>query len=133
MQLTYIEKRISQVNDSLVINENALKDFLTSNRATAQSPQLVLEQSRLNRQIQVYATIVTELQRQLEIARIDEIRDAPIINVQEWAGVPVVKAGPSRTRSVILLFMPILIFSLLFYLNYDSIKAYLKKRYFAKQ
>ena len=127
MQLMYVEKRISQVNDSLFTVENALKDFLFSNRVTTQSPQLVLEQSRLNRQIQIYQTIVIELTRQLEIARIDEIRDAPIINVQEWAGIPVVKAGPKRSQYVILAFMLILFITILFYLFYDSIKAYLKR------
>jgi uncharacterized protein involved in exopolysaccharide biosynthesis len=122
----YIEQRVSQINDSLSIAENALKDFLSNNRVTTQSPQLILEQSRLNRQIQIYQTIVIELIRQLEIARIDEIRDAPIINVQEWAGVPIVKAGPKRRQYVILVFILILCFSILFYLFYDPFKAYLK-------
>ena len=126
MQLMYIEQRVSQINDSLSIAENALKDFLSNNRVTTQSPQLILEQSRLNRQIQIYQTIVIELIRQLEIARIDEIRDAPIINVQEWAGVPIVKAGPKRRQYVILVFILILCFSILFYLFYDPFKAYLK-------
>ena len=127
MQLTYLEKRVSQVKDSLFLVENTLKDFLAGNRVIAQSPQLTLERSRLDRQIQIYQAIVIELTRQLEIARIDEIRDAPIINVQEWAGVPVVKAGPKRVLYVISAFVLILFLSALFALYYDSFKPYLAR------
>lgn len=127
MQLTYLERRVSQVNDSLFIVENALKDFLSGNRVITQSPQLGLARSRLDRQIQIYQTVVIELTRQLEIARIDEIRDAPIINMQEWARVPVVKAGPIRILYAIAAFVLILSISALSFLFYDSFIAYLRR------
>ncbi|MFA5832055.1 MAG: hypothetical protein WDA22_01140 [Bacteroidota bacterium] len=124
MQRIYIEKRVLQVNDSLFYAENLLKDFVLRNRVISQSPQLLLEQTRLNRQIQIYQTLVIELTRQLELARIDEIRDAPIINVQEWAGIPVLESGPRRMQTMLSASFVIFFCSLLFFLFNDLIGVY---------
>ena len=54
-QSFYLEKRTSQIKDSLVIAEDKLKNFREQNRITAQSPNLLLEQGRLMRNVEILA------------------------------------------------------------------------------
>ncbi len=49
------------------------------------------------RNVEILQTVYVELTKQLEIAKIDEIKDAPVLNVKEFAKSPVKKAGPRRT------------------------------------
>lgn len=109
-QRSYIEKRIAQIKDSLEKSENILRDFREQNRIVVQSPALMLEQSRLIRTVEILQTVFIELTKQLEIAKIDEIKDAPIINVREYAKDPVIKVAPRRV--VILFFIMIISFLL---------------------
>ena len=77
-QSFYLEKRTSQIKDSLVIAEDKLKNFREQNRITSQSPNLLLEQGRLMRNVEILQTVFIELTKQLEIAKIDQIKDAPV-------------------------------------------------------
>ncbi len=106
-QRFYIEKRISQVKDSLSIAENKLRYFRDRNRIVEQSPNLFMEQSRLMRNVEIQQAVFVELTKQLEIAKIDEIKDTPVINSREEAKESVLKAGPSRLK----------IFSIFFFLS----------------
>ena len=109
-QRFYIEKRISQVKDSLSIAENKLRYFRDRNRIVEQSPNLFMEQSRLMRNVEIQQAVFVELTKQLEIAKIDEIKDTPVINFREEAKDSVLKAGPSRLKILsILLFLSIMI------------------------
>ena len=101
-QRFYIEKRIQQVKDSLTNAEEKLKSFREQNRVVAQSPQLLMEQGRLMRNVEIQQAVYIELNKQLEIARIDEIRDTPVLNVKEKAAESILKAGPKRLNTLIL-------------------------------
>jgi uncharacterized protein involved in exopolysaccharide biosynthesis len=108
-QRYYLEKRVDQIKDSLSICENNLRDFREQNRMITQSPNLLLEQGRLMRNVEIQQNVYIELTKQLELAKIDEIKDAPIVNIKEIAQNPVEKAGPRRK----IMFIMILFFSLL--------------------
>lgn len=115
-QRKYIEKRLLQVKDSLSISENALKNFREENRIVAQSPALLLQQDRLTRNVQILQNVYIELNKQLEIARIDEIKNTPIVNVEEYAKDPVQKAGPHRAVIfVVIVFLSLLITALYYF------------------
>jgi len=101
-QRFYIEKRIQQVKDSLTNAEEKLKSFREQNRVVLQSPQLMLEQGRLMRKVEILQTVFIELTKSLELAKIDEIRDMPVVNVKEHAADPIIKAGPKRLNTLIL-------------------------------
>jgi hypothetical protein len=47
------------------------------------SPQLMLEQERRIREGQMNTTLHTELKKQYKLAKIEEIRNIPIINVMD--------------------------------------------------
>jgi len=125
-QRFYIEKRIIQVKDSLTIAENQLRNFRSRNRIVEQSPALFLEQSRFMRNVEIQQAVFVELTKQLEIAKIDEIKETPVINFRETAQDPVIKAGPPR--AIILLLIVFLSFSgtSSYYLFSKRIRNYLK-------
>ena len=125
-QSFYLEKRTKQIKDSLNIAENALKNFREQNRITSQSPNLLLEQSRLMRNVEILQTVYIELTKQLEVAKIDEIKDAPVLNVEEYAKSPVQKAGPNRTRSLILIMFLSVLLSGAYFLYKDNFIKYFK-------
>ena len=101
-QRLYIAKRLGQLKDSLTFAENALKDFRERNRMVVQSPELTLKQARLSRNVEILNAVFLELSKQLELAKIDEVKDTPIINIREFAKDPVIKAGPKRLNTLII-------------------------------
>ena len=125
-QSFYLEKRTSQIKDSLAIAENKLKNFREQNRITAQSPNLLLEQGRLMRNVEILQTVFIELTKQLEIAKIDQIKDAPVLNVKEPAKNPVKKAGPKRTYALIIIMFFSVIFSTMYFIFKDDVTKYVK-------
>ena len=124
-QRYYLEKRVEQIKDSLSICENKLRDFREQNRMVIQSPNLLLEQERLLRNIQIQQNVYIELTKQLELAKIDEIRDTPILNIKEIAQNPIIKTGPKRVLIVIF----IMFFSFLATGSYYLFEDIIKKTY----
>ena len=120
-QRHYIEKRILQVKDSLNKAEQKLKDFREKNRQISQSPSLLLKQNNLLRDVEILQTVYIELNKQLELAKIEEIKDTPILNVKEFAKDPIKKAGPKRIIIFIVVFILSLILSVLFILYHSQI------------
>ncbi|MFA6540128.1 MAG: hypothetical protein WCT99_00855 [Bacteroidota bacterium] len=106
-QRIYIEKRTDQVQDSLRIAEETLKGFREKNRVTA-TPQLLLDLTRLVRNVDILQAVYIELTKQMELIKLEEVKDSPIINIREGAGIPVKKEGPKRA----IYFILIMIFSL---------------------
>ena len=123
-QLLYIERRMGQVKDSLTTAEDKLRDFREQNRMVVQSPELMLVQSRLSRNVEILGAVFLELSKQYELAKIDEIKDTPIVNVRDYAKNPVIKAGPKRLVTLItVMFLAVLFFGL--YLGFKpSIQKY---------
>ncbi len=122
-QRFYIEKRLLQVKDSLSSAENKLKNFREENRLIA-SPALQLEQGRLLRNVDIMQAVYMELNKQLEIAKIDEIKETPVLNVKELAKDPVIKAGPKRGVIFVVIMFTSILLSALFFMFRDEIKKY---------
>ena len=96
-QLGWIEVRLKEVEDELHNAEDQLKDFRENNRRIADSPQLVLKQDRLIRDVTVKSTIFIELKKQYELAKLEEIKNITIVNVLDPGRPSVKKEGPRRT------------------------------------
>ncbi|HRQ54284.1 MAG TPA: Wzz/FepE/Etk N-terminal domain-containing protein [Ignavibacteriaceae bacterium] len=125
-QSYYLDKRTTQIKDSLNIAENKLKIFREQNRITSQSPNLLLEQGRLMRDVEILQTVFIELTKQLEIAKIDQIKDAPVLNIKEYAKNPVKKAGPKRASSLIIIMFFSSLLSGLYFIFKQDFKNYYK-------
>jgi uncharacterized protein involved in exopolysaccharide biosynthesis len=103
-QRKFIEGRLVEVKKDLTNSEDALKDFRERN-SQVRSPQLLLEQGRLERDLQINNTLFIELKKQYELAKIEEVKNMPVINVLDRARAAVYKDRPRRSVIVIVTFM----------------------------
>ncbi|GIW56586.1 MAG: LPS biosynthesis protein [Nitrospiraceae bacterium] len=101
----FIEGRIQTAEQELRRAEEDLKTFYERNRTWQQSPQLVVEEDRLRRQVQLRQEVYLTLNREYETARIEEVNDTPVITVIDRAVPPQEKSKPKRTLMVILAFV----------------------------
>ena len=76
------------------------------------------------RNVEILQTVFIELTKQLEIAKIDQIKDAPVLNVKEYAKNPVKKAGPKRAITLITIMFFSFILSSLYFVFKDDVKKY---------
>lgn len=102
-QRKFVEDRLAEVKQDLTKAENTLKEFRERNRQVL-SPQLLLEQERLIRDVQINATIYTELRKQFELVKIEEVKNIPVINVMDSARAPAKKDKPKRAIIVLSVF-----------------------------
>ena len=75
-----------------------MERFLRDNRTFASSPQLMFENDRLQRDVAMRQQIMAGLTQAYEQARIDEVRNTPVITVVQRPEAP---ALPDRRRLVL--------------------------------
>jgi tyrosine-protein kinase Etk/Wzc len=68
---------------------------------TTKLPDLTLQYARLLRDAKVQETVQGLLTQQYEMARIQEVKDSPTVQVLDTAQVPEIKIGPNRKRIVV--------------------------------
>jgi uncharacterized protein involved in exopolysaccharide biosynthesis len=98
----FIEQRAADGERDLHDTEEALKRFYQANRSWQQSPQLVFEEGRLRRQVELRQELYLTLRREYETARIEEVNDTPVITVIDSAAVPQRKSSPKHTLWAVL-------------------------------
>lgn len=98
----FIERRLAEVGLDLRRAENTLQEFLRQNRDYTNSPMLTFEHTRLNREVVLQHTMYTSLSQAYEQAKIEEVRDTPLISVIGEPEVPVHANARGRLFSVIL-------------------------------
>ena len=79
-KISFINNRIKSVQTELDISEQALKDFNEQNRQIS-SPSLLLDQDRLNRDVEIQKGIFVTLKQQLELAKIEEIQKSSVVQI----------------------------------------------------
>ncbi len=79
-KIEFIENRIRSVEDDLIESELKLKKFNEQNRQIS-SPALQLELDRRTREVELQKNIYLTLKQQLELAKIDQIQKASIIQI----------------------------------------------------
>lgn len=77
----FVEQRLEAARRELDEWEEELRRFLEANRSYAESPRLSFEADRLQRRVNLHQQVVTTLSQAYEQARIDEVRDTPVITV----------------------------------------------------
>jgi uncharacterized protein involved in exopolysaccharide biosynthesis len=85
----FTEQRLGEVRRDLREAEDALQRFLQRNRDYRNSPELNFQQERLQRDVQLQQQLFTTLSESYEQAKIEEVRDTPVITVVESPRVPV--------------------------------------------
>ncbi|MDG5815532.1 Wzz/FepE/Etk N-terminal domain-containing protein [Chitinispirillales bacterium ANBcel5] len=96
----FIEERIKEVRNDLNRSENALVRFKERN-LMSRSPQIQLEEARLQRQVTLNQEIYLQFQKQYEMVRIEELDDQTLVQVVRNPDVPVRRSRPRRTQLVI--------------------------------
>ncbi len=100
--LKYIQNRLDSVKLELKQAEEALKGFRERNRNIAQSPDLQTRQMRLQRQLTIKQEVYLLLQKELEMTKIELVKETPVINIVDHAEPPALRTEPKRTLIVII-------------------------------
>lgn len=98
----FIANRMEEAQVDLRSAENALQAFLQNNRQFQNSPELIFEHDRLQRQVSMRQEVYTSLVQAYQEARIAEVRNTPVITVVEPAEIPVTP-DPRRLHLKLLL------------------------------
>lgn len=98
----FIAERADSARVELAATEDALATFQARNRAYAQSPDLLLQYQRLERAVAVKQEIYGNLSRSLEEARIEEVKEAPVVTIVDPPRAGWRKAEPRRRQVVAL-------------------------------
>lgn len=126
-QRKWIEGRLVEVKRDLEKSEGVLKEFRENNRRVIDSPQLLMEQDRLNREVQINSTLYIELKKQYELAKIEEIKNIPIINVMDPARPAARRESPKRFNIVLTFFSLSFLGSLLYVIGVKRHNEALRK------
>lgn len=84
----FVEARLAVAQDTLRAAEARLQAFLQRNRAYQNSPQLQFAYDRLERAVNMQQQLYTSLAQSFEAARIDEVRNTPVITLMEPPDLP---------------------------------------------
>ena len=84
----FIEARLADARRELRVAEDQLEQFQRRNRQWQNSPELAFQAERLNREVTMQQQIFTNLAQAYEEAKIDEVRDTPVITVVEPPEMP---------------------------------------------
>ena len=85
----FIEQRMMEVGADLRAAEDRLADFMRQNREYTSSPELFLQYERLSREISLQQQLFVSLAESFEQAKIEEVRNTPVISILETPEVPV--------------------------------------------
>lgn len=77
----FISGRITEARSDLLVGERTLQDFLRQNREFRNSPDLMFEHDRLEREVLMRQEVYSSLLRSQEQVRIDAVRDTPLITI----------------------------------------------------
>jgi uncharacterized protein involved in exopolysaccharide biosynthesis len=98
----FIERRLAEAQAQLSQAEDNLQSFLTENRDFRSSPSLQLEFDRLNRNVSSRQSLYNSLATSYEQAKIEEVRDLPVITILEPPEMPILPDPHGGKRKVIL-------------------------------
>lgn len=101
----FLETRVADALQGLHDAEDQLRHFYEQNRRLVDSPQLLFEETRLKRQVDLRQELYTTLSKQLETTRIDEVNDTPTITVIDPPFASSRPDGPGIPTLVVLAFL----------------------------
>jgi uncharacterized protein involved in exopolysaccharide biosynthesis len=109
----FVADRLEEAAADLRAAEDELQGFLRQNRQFEYSPELRFEHSRLERQVGMRQQIVNSLAQSLEQARIEGVRDTPVITIvdpPQESSVPIARGSVQRALLGLLLGLLLAVF-----------------------
>ena len=100
MEREFVEQRLGEARAELTVAEEKMRVFLEQNRSYASSAQLSFEAARLEREVALRQQVFTTLAQAYEQARIEEVRDSPVVTLVERPEGSVRLASPPVLSNV---------------------------------
>ncbi len=88
----FVEERASEARVQLEKAEQELQRFLQQNRSFRDSPELLFAHDRLERTVALQQQVYTSLAQAFEQARIEEVRNTPVITIVQPPSVPLLES-----------------------------------------
>ena len=98
----FIEERVEYSKKDLAQSEEELKEFSERNPLAVDTPELQLQRGRLMRNMEVNQQVYVVLRQQYEMARINELKEIPVINVLDYGEPSSDKAKPQEVLFIML-------------------------------
>jgi uncharacterized protein involved in exopolysaccharide biosynthesis len=98
----FAEERLQQLQVELATVEDSLRAFLDENRQFGNSSQLTFQHDRLQRKVGMRQEVVTAMAQAYEQARIEEVRNTPVVTVIDEPEVPALPEPRGRARKLLL-------------------------------
>lgn len=97
----FTERRLEELRQELAAAEDELIRFLQRNRLFSEFSVAAVGARRLERRVQLKQEVLASMSRSYEEARINEVRDTPVLTVIDRAEPPAWKSFPRRIISVL--------------------------------
>jgi uncharacterized protein involved in exopolysaccharide biosynthesis len=123
-QSDFISKGLAEAKENMEISMQALQTFMEKNKNTS-SPEKKLLLERLQTEMDVQKSIYLELRKQLEISKIEEIKETETLDILEYAQTPVFKIKPKRIVIVLFSMITGFLLSLIYIPLSESIKSFI--------
>ena len=85
----FTERRLEEVRLDLRAAEDRLQQFLQRNRDLLNSPELMFQRERLQREVSMQQEVFTTLAQAVEQSKIEEVRDTPVLTIVQAPESPV--------------------------------------------
>jgi len=117
----FVRDRLQEAKGGLNQSENELAAFRSANARIGNAPELLLRQSRLEREVHFNENIYALLSRQYELARIQEKNETPVFTIMDPATQP---TRPHRMSRVLTGVLAGLITGLVYLLGKSGLAAF---------
>ncbi|MCL2208312.1 MAG: Wzz/FepE/Etk N-terminal domain-containing protein [Fibromonadales bacterium] len=114
----FTEERLADVKLNLKESEEALRSYRMKNKLRM-DPTEQLEDSRLQREVLTNQEIMIQLQKQHELAKIEEARDMPVLDILDEPMKPIDKSKPKKKMIVMAGFAAAVFCAILFATFWD--------------
>lgn len=101
----FVEDRLARMRDELAQTERNLQEFLRNNRQFDNSPELRFAYDRRQRDVNLRQQVVTSLTESFEQARVEEVRNTPVISLIETPEEPGLPNPRGRVRKSLLVLL----------------------------
>ncbi len=98
--IKFTEIRLRDVTEKLEIQQKNLVDFQNMNAKTT-SPSLSMEYKKRFQDVELIQSVVVLLEKQLELLKIEEVKEKPIINILDYPDINDKAIEPQKRKVVI--------------------------------
>jgi uncharacterized protein involved in exopolysaccharide biosynthesis len=95
----FTSRRMAEIKIELESAEDTLRAFKESNMnyMTSSDPELQVELTRLQREVDLKSSLYLTMSQQYELARVEAVKDIPVVQVLDEGAVPLIKSWPRRS------------------------------------